>query len=415
MSGYQFIHFEAYSRSGGKSGRSVSYVLDEAERRPGATPHIERPRPPIVVYGTPIADLRSLHNERSAAARQEIAGGRLRSIRKDQLTLLTAVASHPTPCSAIAADPAAAAAVADWEQRTVDWLRQRYGDRLETVIRHDDEAYPHLHAYVLPDDSAMRASALHDGMAAKAASMHCPLPADPDERKARNRTGDRAYRDAMRFVQTSYWQDVGLPCGLARLGPRRRRLTREAWQAEQLASSAQARSLSGAKRIKEQGEAYVTRTKERCSLIYRKAHRVLQEAEARKEAAEAEWKAAASERAETQRLLAEARKSAAPAVSLGAAFGTVISAARETLTDRETTIRREAESAAQPAVAEAEKRMKDAENKAERAVQQLLEERQRSEALRASATAAADQRDAAWRRLAEIDPDFHPDTPKPQR
>lgn len=402
MPGYQFIHFEAYSRSGGKGGRSVGYVLDEAERQPGATPHVERPLPPVLVHGMPIADLRSLHDERAAAARQEIAGGRSRAIRKDQLTLLTAVASHPATRAEMA-DPAMAAAVAAWERRTVAWMRQRYGERLATVIRHDDEAHPHLHAYVLPDDPAMRASALHDGMAAKTTAMAGPVPADPDERKARNKIGDRAYRDAMRSVQASYWETVGMPSGLARLGPKRRRLTREAWQAEKTAAAAQERVLVAAKALKDKGDAYVARTKEKCSEASQSALQALADAKRRQEAAEADRRAARRERAQAARLLAEAKQAAAPARSVGAAFGTVIGAARETLTAREAAIRRDLEAAAQSAVAEADKRANEAENRARLAAAALRDERKRSENLRANSADVAAQRDAAWRRLNEID------------
>lgn len=81
MSGYQFIHLEAYSFSGskgfpgnpkgktatarkGKQARlSIQQVIDEALRKPGASPHVAEPQTPVMIYGaadhleTQIADL----------------------------------------------------------------------------------------------------------------------------------------------------------------------------------------------------------------------------------------------------------------------------------------------------------------------------------------------------------------------
>ena len=185
MPGYQFVHIEGYSRSGGKGGRSVGYVLDEAERRPGACPHVDEPGAPTLLHGMPIAALREAHDERAGVARQSVAGGRERAIRKDQLTLMTAVASYPVPWSDL--DDAGRIEVEAWERRTIDWLKGQYGDRLATVVRHSDERHPHLHAYVLPDDPAMRAGLLHPGFQAKAAVMDREKPADAEERKALNR------------------------------------------------------------------------------------------------------------------------------------------------------------------------------------------------------------------------------------
>lgn len=149
--------------------------------------------------------------------------GQERSIRKDQKTLACIVLSHPGNGDGIAP-------VAEWERRSVQWLQKRYGDRLKTIIRHDDESHPHLHAYLLPDDSQMLARNLHAGEAAKAKFMSGKTG------KEANKAGDQAYRKAMREWQNDYSRSVGVPCGLSRIGPGQRRLSRSAWQAEQLAS-----------------------------------------------------------------------------------------------------------------------------------------------------------------------------------
>lgn len=38
------------------------------------------------------------------------------------------------------------------ERKNIEWLKEQYGDDLKTVIEHNDESHPHLHAFILPDD-----------------------------------------------------------------------------------------------------------------------------------------------------------------------------------------------------------------------------------------------------------------------
>lgn len=221
--GFQFIHLETYARKTDPKGRSVNYVLDEAERRPDACLHVDVPAPPELVHGLPMEELRAAHDTMAADARVVDATGRSKKVRVDQHTLATIVTSHPggTPVE-----------VERWESLTVAWLKDTYGSRLATVVRHVDEGHPHLHAYLLPDDDGMRARVMHPGVEAKVAAK-AAAAADGADSKTANATGDRAYKAAMRTWQDAYWQAVGMPCGLARIGPGRRRLSREAWKAEQ--------------------------------------------------------------------------------------------------------------------------------------------------------------------------------------
>lgn len=227
--GFQFVHLETFARQDPK-GRTVDYVLAEAERQPDACLHVEVPAPPEVLDGLELFELRALHDQRAEAARTTDRTGKTKRVRSTQHSLATVIASHPggTPEE-----------VARWESLTVAWLRKSYGERLVSVIRHTDEGYPHLHAYLLPDDAEMRARAMHPGVAAKAEAKAAAL-LDGDDGKTANAKGDKAYKAAMREWQDAYWHQVGLPCGLTRIGPGRRRLTREGWQAEQ----AQARRAS---------------------------------------------------------------------------------------------------------------------------------------------------------------------------
>lgn len=245
-SGFQFIHLEAYARKADSSGRSVAWVLDEAAREPGACPHVSAPAAPEIIFGLPIDEVRHRHDEACAGAKATLANGKARAISSGQKTMLTVVASHPASMDSVRADPRIAGDVAAWETRTITWLQAQYGDALLSVVRHVDESFAHLHAYVLPAD--LRAMALHPGTAAKRA-LTSAGPAEGEDPKALNRRGDAAYKLAMRAWQDSYHEQVGIPCGLARLGPGRRRLSRDAWMAEKAAAAATKSALDRAARI----------------------------------------------------------------------------------------------------------------------------------------------------------------------
>ena len=242
ITGYQFVHLECYARKTDARGRSVDYVLSEAERRPESCSHVVAPCLPELVFGSSLGDLRATHDSRAATAMATIAGGKTRKIRQDQLTLLTIVASHPATVAEVLNDPEVAAEVAAWEQRVVGWLRNQWGDDLASVVRHTDEKFAHLHAYVMPNDKEMRARRLHPGVAAKAVAQAAAL-ADGAEPKAANAVGDKAYREAMRASQDGFWRSVGIPCALARIGPARRRLSRAEWHAEKAGVAAAAEAL----------------------------------------------------------------------------------------------------------------------------------------------------------------------------
>lgn len=266
---YQFVHMEIYSRKG-RDGRGVDFILGEAERRPDACLHVAAPMPPETVFGVDIGMVRRHHDERAQAAVVTLANGKQRAIRKDQNTLVTVVASHPETMDAVRSNPAVAKAVKDWEALTVRWLRERYGDQLVSVIRHVDESHPHLHAYVLPDDPELRAGRLHPGQEAKRAIVAAG-PVDGEDGKAVNRRGDAAYRQSMRDWQDSYWNAVGLPSGLTRLGPGRRRLTRDEWQAEKTQVQAVRAAQAKIARLEASADAFITKTRSVADAAIQKA------------------------------------------------------------------------------------------------------------------------------------------------
>lgn len=288
---FQFVHLEAFSRKGDGKGRSTAFVFNEARRDPGASVHVPNRSPPIVVHGSTIEEVEALHDAAAYVATTTPKGGKPRKIQRTQHTLMTVVASHPYTVAEVRDDPAKREEVARWERLTADWLKSQYGDKLVSVVRHEDESHWHLHAYVLPDDPSMRAAALHPGQCAKADVMAAG-PADSEDSKAHNRRGDAAYRAAMRGWQDAYHEAVAVPCGLTRLGPARRRLTRAAWQAEQVQAKALRTTIERAMAVKARGESIIAATKEDAARIEAEAAAAKTEAARQIAAAKAATEAA---------------------------------------------------------------------------------------------------------------------------
>jgi uncharacterized protein YoxC len=258
---YQFVHLETYSRKGDASGRSTGFVFAEARRDPGASVHVAHPSPPVVVHGLDIDAVEQRHDRAAEAARTIPKSGKPRKIRVDQHTLLTIVTSHPYTVEEVRADVAKRRDVEIWERLTVDWLKHQYGDTLASIVRHEDETHWHLHIYILPSSSDMKASTLHPGQMAKAEIMAAGAAPNEDS-KALNRRGDAAYRRAMRDWQNSYFDAVAIKCGLTRIGPARRRLTRAEWQAEQTQARSLRKTLDRAEAVRQRVESFVQNTKE---------------------------------------------------------------------------------------------------------------------------------------------------------
>lgn len=249
---YQFIHAETYSRKKTDKKFSAKEILDEAKRTDGACPHVENPEPPNLVYGLSLDDLESLHDEKCSSMKMTNNKGQTRSIRKDQQTLGTVVLSFPS--IAEKEDPKAYNQnYENWKKLSVDWLKEKYGDELKTVVEHVDESHPHLHAYLLPEDA--KADKYNIGRNSKSAFLKSD-EAKKLEPKEANKVGDRVYKQAWREWQDSYYEKVGIPCGLSRIGPGGRRLSRVEWQKEKQQSQSLKRAIS-------QKNNFVSKTKEK--------------------------------------------------------------------------------------------------------------------------------------------------------
>lgn len=222
---FQFMHIEGYARSASqkskKSPRTVQQVIDEVLREADSTPHIDAPKPPSFLFGDREAVANIPRDIETSCEKWKAKNGR--ALRKDAQVLLTVVASFKSPEAGD--DPAAWASTYEvWKQKNIEWLRSKWGDKLRAVVLHEDEAHPHIHAYVTQsDDTSPDIRPLHPGASAVAKVGKDATPKQCAE----------AFKEAMRQEQDSYFQSVGAPCGMTRDGPRKRRESRSEWKARQ--------------------------------------------------------------------------------------------------------------------------------------------------------------------------------------
>lgn len=220
--GYQFLHIEGYARQGSRQGGktrkwSASEIAAEAMRDPDACPHVEQPKAPKVLYGGTPREAAELAESWANNSKDALGRG----LRRDGLALASGVVSMPAEMAG------------DWgrfREATVAWLREQYGPRLRSVVEHIDEAYPHLHFYAVPL-AGERFEVLHPGREAAAKKAQ-----EGGKKGAQN----AQYKAAMQGWQDDFQTAVAARFGLLRHGPKRRRLTRGAWVAEQ----AQAKGLA---------------------------------------------------------------------------------------------------------------------------------------------------------------------------
>jgi len=243
--GPQFAHMQAFSIKPNRQGNSIDQVLAEAIRDAQFSTHIDDPKPPTVIYGVDLPTLKTLHDEMLDQRKVEVkmkGKVRYRAIRKDRNTLMTVISSFPVRIADLDNDGTGETRrmYEKWRKLNSDHLESLFGDKLKTVIEHTDEEYPHLHAYILPDDDpGAFANALHPGEIAKADAAK-KARSDGLTGEAINKVANKGYQTAMSSWQDDFYDAVGAPCALTRDGPKRTRKTRARWQAEKIAAKATA-------------------------------------------------------------------------------------------------------------------------------------------------------------------------------
>jgi len=244
MPGFQFIHIEAYglahskrpprpaknNQRPAKQKLTIQEVIDEAKRTPGACPHISAPEPPIELLSVIPLDKLTDEVERRKKLSLDVSE---RKIREDALLLLAGVSSFPKPWAEITTD-AQRDEVNKFFEAVIEFAKEQFGEALVNVTVHTDEKFPHCHFYAIPEPGlgCFNMMYLHPGITARENTVPARKGGSREDRKMR----DLAYQKAMREFQDDYHDEVAILFGMDRIGPGRKRLSRDEWQARQHAN-----------------------------------------------------------------------------------------------------------------------------------------------------------------------------------
>jgi len=248
---HQFIHIDTFglsrqsTKKGAKSGRrttarwTVDEIIAELTRKEGACDHVEKPAAPVIVFGKD-PEVVAAEIKRDVAAAKDPRG---RKLRADAQVLMSGVASWPVRRADV--DDAGMIEYRGWEKATVDMLRARWGDRLQYVLRHSDEEFLHVHYGVTAelDRASGRYSIedLHPGMAARAKARSEAIAKGETPKRGKL---EAAMRNGLREFQEQFYHAVSVRFGHTKDGPKRRRLTRAEWKAQQAIAQKQANVIS---------------------------------------------------------------------------------------------------------------------------------------------------------------------------
>lgn len=215
----QFMHVELYSREEpakktiNKSKNinhksdvrttTASGVLSEMKREEGFTSHLEAIAAPEVLYGS-ISDLERSIERYEAEYKTTDKNGKEKKLRKDACILLAGVVSLDRADEEI------------WEEyktKSIEYLKNKYGENLKCVVEHTDETNPHFHFYVVGNKD-QDLNLLHDG------KLAVSKLAKEDKKKLHQ----TAYTEAMIKFQDDFYTKVSNKFGLSRTGeePRER-------------------------------------------------------------------------------------------------------------------------------------------------------------------------------------------------
>ncbi|MEX9769503.1 plasmid recombination protein [Citrobacter freundii] len=213
---YQFVRVESYGfkvsekKSEKKynkenKGRNVEEIIKELKRVPGFCDHVPFPDDePEVLYGVSPDEIEALTHNYFDNTKTIDSLGRPRALRKDAQVLLAGVISLNREIDMI---------WDDYKQSSIDWLKEKYGDRLVSVVQHLDEENPHIHFYCIPKIGE-KFEVLHEGKKA-----YAEVGGKLKYKK------EKAYVEAMRKFQEDFFLKVAAGYGLMKTGPRRQRLS----------------------------------------------------------------------------------------------------------------------------------------------------------------------------------------------
>lgn len=222
---YQFIHYENYSiniskKKSGKSkksdynnettGRNLREVIAEAKREPGNFPHVDHAEDPILLYGIGLDEVEKLALEYHSKTKIKV-GDKERGLRKDANIILAGVVSLNADNMDL---------WEDYKKDAIKYLKNKYKDKLKSVIEHTDEVNPHFHYYVI-QDIGEKFDLVHDGKKAIV-----------DNKNKIKSEQNKAYKKAMRDFQEDFFLNVSSKYGLMKNGPKNARMSHSEYMAK---------------------------------------------------------------------------------------------------------------------------------------------------------------------------------------
>lgn len=241
---YQFIHFEDYSINKAKKktnkeekaikeqkekgiykgdynneteGNNLRSIIAEAKREPGNIPSTIVDgivKEPILLYGSNLDDVESMALNYHKNTKTKDKNGKEKKLRKDANIILAGVVSLNRDNYKI---------WDDYKNDSIKYLKEKYGDKLKSVIEHTDETHPHFHFYIVQDVGEVF-DLIHDG---KKAALEVR---SKNKLKGEQNT---AYIKAMSRYQEDFFLNVASKYGLTKDGPKRARISREDYLKQQ--------------------------------------------------------------------------------------------------------------------------------------------------------------------------------------
>lgn len=216
----QCLHLNSLGRKprkGEPRWACISGASAEGARAPHASRHIPFPVAPTVLHGIPPIEAGRIAEER---ANQAFDATGKRRLRCDGVAMMAGVVSYPIPRKSVDEDPCDQDVYNLWLNMTLAWLRAQFSDYLLSVVEHTDEAYYHIHFYVVPtlgSTNRLNVNELHPGRYAKVVA---------EAEGADKKNCERSYRKGMRAWQDAYHSAVSAFFRHDRYGPRRARVSR---------------------------------------------------------------------------------------------------------------------------------------------------------------------------------------------
>jgi len=215
---YQFIHLEDYSieASTKKSeynkeseGNNLRSIIAEAKREPGNIPStVIEVKEPVLLYGEDLDTLEQMALNYHKNTKLKDKNGKEKKLRKDANVILSGVISLNAEYMDM---------WEDYKRDSIKYLKDKYGDKLKSIVEHKDEENPHFHFYCLADDGEFF-DLIHDG---KKAALEVRLL-----NKVKGEQ-NKAYIQAMQNYQQDFFLKVGSKYGLTKDGPKRKRTSRK--------------------------------------------------------------------------------------------------------------------------------------------------------------------------------------------